>query len=226
MSDLRYRMFFFRATPCCHGPNHQGTNSHAVGIWADPFDQCSHPGGLAWAIKGGNNGFSAVQILKKWPWPLAMLKASGPMNFAGPLKGYLIASLRHRSSLRHRPAHLFGIAHQDLSREGPPIAPHPDVDLEKAATCSAVLPTDRHENALCVTSSTGYESPTFTMGQLQEGWQVLVISESFSTLVLKTCGPINTTRDTSNCSPNRRIRAMHDLSSPIVVLSIPDPPIP
>jgi hypothetical protein len=37
------------------------------------------------AIKGGNNGFSAVQILKKWPWQLAVLKARGPMKCAGPL---------------------------------------------------------------------------------------------------------------------------------------------
>ena len=45
------------------------------------------------AIKGGNNCFFAVPILKKWAWPLAMLKASGPMKCAGPLNGYLIASL-------------------------------------------------------------------------------------------------------------------------------------
>ncbi len=31
------------------------------------------------------------------------------------------------------------------------------------------------------------------------------MSESFSTLVLKICGPINTIWDTSICSPNRRI---------------------
>ena len=35
------------------------------------------------------------------------------------------------------------------------------------------------------------------MGRLRVGWLVRVKSESFSTLVLKTCGPINTTRDTS-----------------------------
>ncbi len=29
------------------------------------------------------------------------------------------------------PQHLFGILHQNHSRERPPIAPHPDVDLEK-----------------------------------------------------------------------------------------------
>ena len=46
------------------------------------------------AIKGGNNGFSAVPILKKWALPLTMLKASGPMKCAGPLNGYLIASLQ------------------------------------------------------------------------------------------------------------------------------------
>ncbi len=30
MSDLRYLMSFFTATPCC--PNHPGTRSHAVGM--------------------------------------------------------------------------------------------------------------------------------------------------------------------------------------------------
>jgi hypothetical protein len=45
MSDLRYRMSFFTATPCC--PNHPGTPSHAVGVWAKPFDLCAHTVGLA-----------------------------------------------------------------------------------------------------------------------------------------------------------------------------------
>jgi hypothetical protein len=44
-------------------------------------------------------------------------------------------------------------------------------------------------------------------------------------LVLKTCGPVNTTRDTNICSPNRRNRAMHDHSSPFSVPSLPDPPL-
>jgi hypothetical protein len=51
------------------------------------------------------------------------------------------------------------------------------------------------------------------------------MSESFSTLVLKSCWPINTTRDISICSPNRRNRAMHEHSSQISVLSLLDPPI-
>ena len=42
---------------------------------------------------GRKYGFSAVQILKKWPWQLAVLKARGPMKCADPLNGYLIASL-------------------------------------------------------------------------------------------------------------------------------------
>ncbi len=48
-----------------------------------------------WASKDWKYGFSAVQILKKWPWQLAILKATsrGPMKCAGPLNGYLIASL-------------------------------------------------------------------------------------------------------------------------------------
>ncbi len=45
MSDLRYPMSFFTATPCC--PNHPGTPSHALGIWAEPFEQYAHPLGLA-----------------------------------------------------------------------------------------------------------------------------------------------------------------------------------
>jgi hypothetical protein len=40
---------------------------------------------------------------------------------------------------KHGP-HLFRILHRDLSRERPSIAPHPDADLEKAATCFAVRP--------------------------------------------------------------------------------------
>jgi hypothetical protein len=63
------------------------------------------------------------------------------------------------------------------------------------------------------------------MGRLRVGWLVRVISESFSILVLKTCGPINTTRETSICSLNRRNRAIHDHSLPISVLSLLDPPI-
>ena len=85
--------------------------------------------------------------------------------------------------------------------------------------------SDCHEHAFCVTSSTGYETSTHSTGRLRVGWLVRVISESFSTLVLKTCGPINTTPDTSMCSPNRRNRAMHDRPSPISVLSLPYPPI-
>ncbi len=84
-----------------------------------------------------------------------------------------------------------------------------------------VLASDLHERA----SSKQVMSPTHTTGRLRVGWLVRVISESFSGLVLKTCGPINTTRNTSICSPNRRIRAIHDHSSPISVLSLPDPPI-
>ncbi len=57
---------------------------------------------------------------------------------------------------------------------------------------------------------------------VQPDWS---ISESFSSLVLKTCGPINTARDTSICSPNRRNRAMHDHSSPFSVPSLPNPPL-
>jgi hypothetical protein len=34
----------FRVTPCCH--NHPWTPSHAVGIWAVPFEQHEHPVGL------------------------------------------------------------------------------------------------------------------------------------------------------------------------------------
>ncbi len=68
-------------------------------------------------------------------------------------------------------------------------------------------------------------SPTHTTGRLRVGWLVRVISESFSGLVSKTCGPINTIWDTGICSPNRRIRATHDHSSPISVLSLPDLPI-
>jgi hypothetical protein len=53
MSDLQYRMSFFRATPRC--PNHPGTPSHAVGIWAKPFELCERLLGLvsgeqAWEI--------------------------------------------------------------------------------------------------------------------------------------------------------------------------------
>ena len=48
----------------------------------------------------------------------------------------------------------------------------------------------------------------------------VILSFSF-----KTCGPTNTTPETSICSPNRRIRAMHDPSSPISVLSLPYSPI-
>jgi hypothetical protein len=44
MFDLLYRMSFFTATPCC--PNHPVTQSHAVGIWAEPLDLCAHPVGL------------------------------------------------------------------------------------------------------------------------------------------------------------------------------------
>ncbi len=90
-SDLLYHMSFFRASPALPitvGPPHI--------LWAYRLNLlnglhiilASHL-----AIKGGNNGFSAVQILKKWAWQLAMLKASGPMKCAGPLNGYLIASL-------------------------------------------------------------------------------------------------------------------------------------
>ncbi len=80
--------------------------------------------------------------------------------------------------------------------------------------------SDLHEHAFCVvTSSQQVMSPTHTTGRLRVGWLVRVISESFSGLVLKTCGPINTTRDTNICSPNRRIRALHDHSSPIAVRS-------
>ncbi len=85
--------------------------------------------------------------------------------------------------------------------------------------------SDRHKHAFCVTSSTGYETSTHSTGRLRVGCLVRVISESFSTLVLKTYGPINTTRDTSICSPNRRNRAMHDHSSPISVLFLPYSPI-
>jgi hypothetical protein len=85
--------------------------------------------------------------------------------------------------------------------------------------------SDHHEHAFCVTSSTGYEPSNFSTGRLRVGWLVRVISESFSTLVFKTCGPINTTRDTNMCSPNRRNHAMHDHFLPISVLSLPDPPI-
>jgi hypothetical protein len=94
-------------------------------------------------------------------------------------------------------------------------------------TCYIHLYTssDRHEHAFCLTSSTGYETSTHSTGRLRVGWLVRVISESFSTLVLKTFGPTNTTRETSICSPDRRIRAMHDHSSPISVLSLPYPPI-
>ncbi len=63
------------------------------------------------------------------------------------------------------------------------------------------------------------------MGRLQVGWQVRVISESLSTSFKNVCWPINNTRETSICSPNRRIRAMHDHSLPIAVLSLPDPPL-
>ncbi len=40
-------MSFSRATLCC--PNHPGTvtPSHVVGIWAELFEQCGHPIGLA-----------------------------------------------------------------------------------------------------------------------------------------------------------------------------------
>ena len=38
------------------------------------------------------------------------------------------------------PPHLLGIFHRDLSGERPPIAPHPDVDLEQATACSADIP--------------------------------------------------------------------------------------
>ena len=41
----------------------------------------------------------------------------------------------------------------------------------------------------------------------------------------KTCGPINTTRDTNFCPPNRRNRAMHHHSPPVVVPSLPDLPL-
>ena len=43
-------------------------------------------------------------------------------------------------TLKHGQPHLFCIIHRDISRERPTIAPHPDVDLEKAATCSTVWP--------------------------------------------------------------------------------------
>ncbi len=68
-------------------------------------------------------------------------------------------------------------------------------------------------------------SSTHSTGRLRVGWLVRLISKLFSTLVLKTCGPINTTRDTRICSPNRGNRAMHDHPSPISVLSLPYPPI-
>ena len=83
--------------------------------------------------------------------------------------------------------------------------------------------SDRHGHAFCVTSSTGYELPTLTTGPTGSAWLVRVIPESFSGLGLKL-GPINATRNTRICSPNRRNRAMHDRFSPTAVLSLPDPP--
>jgi hypothetical protein len=90
---------------------------------------------------------------------------------------------------------------------------------------TTVYNSDLHKHAFCVTSSQQVMSPTHTTGRLRVGWLVRAISESSSGLVLKTCGPINTTRNTNICSPNRQIRAVHDHSSPISVLSLPDPPI-
>ncbi len=44
MSDLRCRISFWGATPCCL--NHHGIPSHSVDIWAEPFEQRAHPAGL------------------------------------------------------------------------------------------------------------------------------------------------------------------------------------
>ena len=49
-----------------------------------------------------------------------------------------------------------------------------------------------------------------------------VLSESFASIVLKTCGPINTSRETEIWSRNQRNRAMHDHPSPLLVPSLPD----
>ena len=70
----------------------------------------------------------------------------------------------------------------------------------------------------------GYESHTFNgpaASRLAGPCNIRVILN----LVLKTCGPINTTRNTNTCWPHRRNRAMHDHYSPFSVPSLPDPPL-
>ena len=56
-------------------------------------------------------------------------------GFTTTLQGCGSLASRLRNTL---PPHLLGIFHRDLSGERPPIAPHPDVDLEQATSCSVV----------------------------------------------------------------------------------------
>ena len=56
---------------------------------------------------------------------------------ATTLQGFGSFASRLRNT---RPPHFVGIFHRDLSGECPPIAPHPDVDLEQATASSVVFP--------------------------------------------------------------------------------------
>ncbi len=90
-SDLRCPVSFSRATPrCCKHPR---TPSHAVGIWAEPFAECTHPVGLASGEKMWKIRVFGKSGPEKGPWTLAILKACGLMKCAYPLNGYLRASL-------------------------------------------------------------------------------------------------------------------------------------
>jgi hypothetical protein len=91
MSDLWCRMSFFRLTPCCS--KHPRTPFYAVGIWEEPFEQRAHPVDLTSSQLKCEIRFFCKSCPETWPWPLAILKACGPMKCTDPLNRYLLASI-------------------------------------------------------------------------------------------------------------------------------------
>jgi hypothetical protein len=63
------------------------TPSHAVGIWAERFEQRADPVDLALGEQRWEIWFFCKFCPEKWPWQLAILKASGSMKCAAPSMG-------------------------------------------------------------------------------------------------------------------------------------------
>ncbi len=83
-------MSFFRATPSC--PNHPWTPSHAVGIWAEPFEQRTHPVGLA----SGEQRWEIWFFCRAYPEKMVMATRhteGQSTHLVCSLDGYLIVSL-------------------------------------------------------------------------------------------------------------------------------------